>query len=187
MCVDRRRLSVVAVFQLVILFGCGQFATASDTQVWHIKAVHPNGGLLDVKAIDQDGVKHDVKAIEQSGNRHILDIKAFVGGKVLAVKVLVSDDWLGPVKAVHEDGTILDVKALTADGRRLDVKAVSRAGHVLDIKAIGAERRLFGIKAVYPAGQLYDVKGVKMSEAEVELELAETKVRAHVKALPQVR
>ena len=55
----------------------------------------PPEQLLSVKAIDADGGIHDVKAIQQTGNRYILDIKAFVGGEVLAVKVLHEGDWLG--------------------------------------------------------------------------------------------
>ena len=88
---------------------------AGEAQVWHIKAIDPSGHLLNVKAIDADGGIHDVKAIEQTGNRYILDVKAFVGGEILAVKVLGSDDWFGPVKAVRPDGSYLDIKAITAD------------------------------------------------------------------------
>ena len=160
---------------------------ASEAQIWHIKAVHPAGKLLDVKAIDKDGGIHDVKAIQQTGNRHILDIKAFVDGKVLPVKVLASGSWLGPVKAIGEDGAIFDIKALTANKEKLDVKAVSRSGHVLDIKAVGDEHQFYGVKAVSAEGQLYDVKGVKMSESPVEVKINNVEVRAHVKALPQVR
>ncbi len=50
-------------------------ASSADT-IWHIKAVHPEGRLLDVKAIDKQGNIYDVKAIEVHGNRHLLDIKA---------------------------------------------------------------------------------------------------------------
>jgi hypothetical protein len=161
-------------------------SAAIAAEVWHIKALHPEGRLLDVKALDENGGVHDVKAIAQTGDRHILDIKAFVDGKVLPVKVLAGEDWFGPVKAVREDGSILDVKALTPNEERLDVKAVSRAGHILDIKAIGPSQQLFGIKAFSPAGQVYDVKGVKMFEDRVEMEIGGTEIRAHVKALPQV-
>ena len=161
-------------------------AGADEAQVWHIKAIDPSGHLLSVKAIDADGGIHDVKAVEQSGNRYILDVKAFVDGDVLAVKVLRSDDWFGPVKAVRPDGTFLDIKAITADEQHLDVKAVSRAGHILDIKAIDGDRQFFGIKAVSPAGHVYDVKGIKMLEDDVELEIGDTPIRAHVKALPQI-
>lgn len=175
-----------AILFFTIMFPVADLA-ASDAQIWHIKAVHPAGKLLDVKVVDQDGGIHDVKAVQQSGNHHILDIKAFVNGSVLPVKVLVSDDWLGPVKAIGEDGTIFDVKALANDDLKLDVKAVSRAGHVLDIKAVGDQHQFYGIKAISTDGHLYDVKGISLSEDGVEEQVNGVDVRAHVKALPQVR
>jgi hypothetical protein len=161
-------------------------AAARAAEIWHIKAIHPEGRLLDVKALDAEGGIHDVKAIAQTGDRHLLDVKAFVAGKVLPVKILAGEDWFGPVKAVREDGTILDVKALTPDDQRLDVKAVSRAGHILDIKAIGPNQQFYGIKAISPDGQVYDVKGIKMFADGMEMEIGGTEIRAHVKALPQV-
>jgi hypothetical protein len=158
-----------------------------QSTIWHVKAVHPDGHLLRVKAIDDEGGIHDVKAIEQAGNAYLLDVKALVGGEVLSVKVLQSDDWFGPVKAIRADGSYLDIKALTEEGQRLDVKAVSRAGHVLDIKAISDDHQFFGVKAVSPAGRVYDIKGLKMNDDDVEMHLGETPIRAHVKALPQTR
>jgi hypothetical protein len=176
----------VALIAITLAAFAVSAARAGDAKVWHIKAIHPAGHLLDVKAIDADGGVFDVKAIEQTGNRYVLDIKAFVAGEVLGVKVLASDDWFGPVKAVRADGSYLDIKALTADDQRLDVKAVSRTGHVLDIKAIGEGQQFWGIKAVSPDGHVYDVKGLKMLNDDVELQLGPTPIRAHVKALPQL-
>ena len=54
---------------------------AGDFQIWHIKAVHPEGKLLDVKAIDKQGKLHAVKAIEADGNVHLLDVKAIVNAE----------------------------------------------------------------------------------------------------------
>ena len=181
-----QHVRVAAILHLAVCVSAGRVASAEGAKVWHIKAVHPEGRLLDVKAIDGDGGIHDVKAIEQAGNRHILDIKAFVDGEVFAVKVLARDDWFGPVKAIDASGKVLDIKALTPENDRLDVKAVSRAGHILDIKAIGFDGQFYGVKALSPEGHVYDVKGVKMSDDPVEMEIGELSVRAHVKALPQV-
>ena len=128
---------------------------------------------------------YDVKAIQQSGNTYLLDVKAFVDGNVLPVKVLDKSDWFGPVKAIDAEGNILDIKAVTPDDEKLDVKAVSRAGQILDIKAIGEGHQFFGIKAVSPDGHVYDVKGVKMSDELIEGEVNGISVRAHIKALPQ--
>ena len=59
--------------------------------IWHVKAFHPDGKLLDVKAIDADGHTYDVKSIQNSDQTSILDVKAFVNGRVLPIKMLVSD------------------------------------------------------------------------------------------------
>jgi hypothetical protein len=170
----------------VLLISTAAAPSLAESTIWHVKAIHPDGHLLRIKAVDAEGELHDVKAIEQSGNRYLLDVKAFVNGEVLAVKVLHADDWFGPVKAVRGDGTFLDIKALTDDDQQLDVKAVSRTGNVLDIKAIGDEHQFYGVKAVSPSGRVYDIKGLKMSDQDVEFEIGRTPIRAHVKALPQV-
>ena len=39
--------------------------------IWHVKAFHPDGKLLDVKAITKDGGIHDVKAIQNSDQTSI--------------------------------------------------------------------------------------------------------------------
>src|SRR5205085_1954689 len=103
----------LAVVSAVFL-GMSTWAQAQDEKVWHVKAIHPEGRLLDVKAIDKDGKIQPVKAIEADGNLHLLDIKALVGGKRLPVKVLPKGgtDKYEPVKAITEEGVILDIKAL---------------------------------------------------------------------------
>ncbi len=154
--------------------------------IWNVKCVQPDGHILDVKAMDKNGSVFDVKAFENDGNATMLDIKALIGGKKAAVKVLVSEDKFAPVKAIGEDGTIYDIKALTPDGKRLDVKGVSRAGNVYNIKAIAADGSFMGIKAISPHGLFYDVKGVKFISEEREGVLGTVAIRAHVKALPQV-
>ncbi|MBU3822072.1 hypothetical protein KO566_08375 [Flavobacteriaceae bacterium XHP0103] len=153
--------------------------------IWHIKAIHPEGKLLDVKAIGEDGTIFDVKAIQDKDQRSILDIKAFVNEEQLPVKVLVSEEKYMPVKAIGSDGTILDIKALTADGDILDVKGVSQSGNIINIKVVNKEGEFYGIKAISPNGWVNDVKGVKMKKGEVEEVINGIGVYAHIKGLTQ--
>lgn len=156
-----------------------------DEVIWHIKAIHPDGKLIDVKAIDKEGNVYDVKAIQDSDQTSDLDIKAFVKGKRLPVTVLVSEDKYMPVKAIDTDGTIIDIKALTKDGQVLDVKGVSQSGNIINIKAINKEGEFYGIKAIAPKGWLNDVKGVKTGKDPVEAIINGLEVYAHIKGVTQ--
>ena len=153
--------------------------------IWHIKAIHPDGKLLDVKAIGKDGTIYDVKAIQDSDQNNDLEVKAFVEGKRLSVEVLVSEDKYMPVKAIDVDGTIIDVKALTSDGQMLDIKGVSQSGNIINIKAINKKGEFYGVKAIAPRGWLNDVKGVKNSKENVEVVINGVEVYAHIKGLTQ--
>ena len=127
-----------------------------------------------------------MKARQDAGNEHVLDVKAFIDGKVFPVKVLASDDRYAPVKAIGPDGAIYDIKAITADDQKLDVKGVSRAGSLFHIKALSPEREMYGVKAISRSGHVYDVKGIKVSEEAIEGKIHGVEVQAHIKALPQV-
>ena len=96
----------------------GQDVTGEEV-IWHVKAVHPDGKLLDVKALDDNGHVYDIKSIQYTDQISLMDVKAFVNDKIVPVKVLVSDEELLPVKAILEDGTVLDVKAIPARISRL--------------------------------------------------------------------
>ncbi|MCK5400934.1 MAG: hypothetical protein KAJ28_04805 [Flavobacteriaceae bacterium] len=190
-----RIVTILAFF--ILLLGCknekkinivedsSEVGASLDEIIWHIKAIHPDGKLLDVKAIGKDGTIYDVKAIQDSDDNNDLDIKAFVKGKRLPVKVLVSEDKYMPVKAIDADGTIIDVKALTADGQKLDVKGVSKTGNIINIKAINKKGEFYGIKAIAPKGWLNDVKGVKTSKDPVEAIINGVEVYAHIKGVTQ--
>ena len=158
---------------------------SKDVIIWHIKAIHPDGKLLDVKAIDKDGNIYDVKAIQDSDQNNDLEIKAFVKGKRLSVEVLVSEDKYLPVKAIDTDGTIMDIKAITAKGEILDIKGVSQTENIIHIKAINKKGEFYGVKAIAPKGWLNDVKGVKTSEENVEAVINGVEVYAHIKGLTQ--
>jgi hypothetical protein len=174
--------TLYCIFILTFLFGNNIIA---QTKVWHIKAVHPEGRLLDIKAFDSEGERYDVKAFEKSGNVYIMDIKALYKGQEIPVKMLYSEDKFAPVKAIGEDGTIFNIKAITEEGDILDIKGVNRSGNIIHIKAISKDGGLFGVKAVSPRGNLMDVKGVKFSEEDKESEIAGIPILAHIKALPQ--
>ena len=178
------------------IFGCSKNTSevkyektekdASDKDIiWNIKAIHPEGRMINVKALDKNGNIYDVKAIQDSDQRHLLDIKAFVGETKMPVKILLSDDKYAPVKAIGNDGTIYDIKALTSNGDILDVKGVASSGNIIHIKAINKEGEFYGIKAISPDGQLNDVKGVKMKKERLETKINGVDVHAHIKALIQ--
>src|SRR5688572_1271892 len=63
---------------LIVFFVFLVSLSCAEEKVWHIKAIHPEGRLLDVKAIDKDGKIHSVKAIQEDDNFHLLDVKALV-------------------------------------------------------------------------------------------------------------
>ena len=148
---------------------------------WHVKAFRPEAKLLNVMAIDKDGALHDVKAIQNSDDTSILDVKAFVNGKRLPIKILMNEgnNYL-PVKAIDEDGSLMDIKALTDDGRKLDVKGVSKSGNIVHIRAITKGGMRFNIIAISPKGLANDVTGIKMQQTEVETTISGIDVFAHV-------
>ena len=156
-----------------------------ETVIWHIKAVHPEGRLIDVKALDGSGNIYDVKALQDTDRRLFLDVKALIGGERIPVKVLVSEDTYAPVKAIAPDGTILDIKALDGS-ERLDVKGVNRSGNIIDIKAIGKDGSFYGIKAISPEGLVNAVKGIKVSDQDLETTINGIPVHAHIKAILQI-
>jgi hypothetical protein len=156
----------------------------TETTVWHVKAIHPEGRFLDLKALDAEGNIYDVKAFQDTEQRQLMDIKALIGGQRTPVKILASPDEYAPVKAIGEDGAIFDIKALE-NGVKLDVKGVKRSGNIIHIKAISPDGAFYGVKAISPEGKLNDVKGVKVSEMDIETVLNGVEVHAHVKALPQ--
>jgi len=152
---------------------------------WPLKAIHPGGRFLDVKAVDGYGNAYDVKAIQDADQKSLMDVKAFIGDKIIAVKILVNDGKLAPVKAVAQDGTLYNIKAIASNGDRLNIKGVKRSGNIVHIKAINRNGTYYGVKAISPRGELNDVKGVKTSKEDLEYTLHGSKIYAHIKALPQ--
>lgn len=162
-----------------------QTGSGEAALIWHVKAIGTDGHFLDLKVREPNGTLHPVKALYEDGNDQLMDVKAFVNGARLDVKVLESSDEPLPVKAIGADGQVHDIKALMADGTVLDVKAVAQDGAILHIKAIAPDGTQLGVKAIGPGGQLRDVKGMKFREG-TELTLHGVPVLAHIKAMPQV-
>lgn len=182
---DMKSLRLLPAFVASLVLLCLIPSSHAQETIWHVKAIHPDGKLLDVKAFDAAGKPYAIKALQDGTNLHMLDIKALVGEAKLPVKILVSEEPLAPVKAVGADGTIYAIKALTTEGEKLDVKGVSQSGSVISIKAIGPAGALYGIKALSPEGRVYDVKGLKMTKEKVEGKISGVEFSAHIKALPQ--
>ena len=155
-----------------------------DITLWHIKALRPEAKILNIKAIDADGNYHPVKAIQDSEQTSILDVKAFVNGKRLPVKLIVKQgDRYYPFKAITEDGKLMDIKAINSKGERLDVKGVSKSGNVVHIRAISKNNVFYNVVAISPKGRINDIKGIKMTTGTVEATINGIEIFAHVKSL----
>ena len=96
---NTKRITCTVMMGLFLLM-IGQASVNGDDEIWHVKAVHPEGQFLDVKAFDKSGKSFDVKAIQKAKNLYLMDIKAFVDGKKLPVKILTSSDTFSPLKAI---------------------------------------------------------------------------------------
>ena len=153
--------------------------------IWNIKAVTPDGKNLDVKAFDAEGNKFDVKATQESKQHSFMNIRAFVEGGEIPVKIIDSSDVYSPVKAIGKDGTIYDIKALTEDDVKLDVKGISRSGNIINVKAINENGEFYGVKAFAPDGQFNEVKGIKIFDRKIEMKIQGNPVYAHLKAISQ--
>lgn len=153
--------------------------------IWNIKAVTADGKNLDVKAFDAEGNKFDVKATQDSEQHSFLNIKAFVEGYELPVKIMESSDEYAPISAIGTDGTIFEIKALTEDNVKLDIRGISRSGNIINVKAINDNGEFLGVKAFSPDGKLNQVKGIKIFDRKVEVNLKGHPVYAHLKAINQ--
>lgn len=151
--------------------------------IWNIKAVTTDGKNLDVKAIDAEGNIFDVKAIQDSKQHSFMNIKAFVEGTELPIKIMDSEDEYAPIKAIGTDGTIFDIKAITEEDIKLDIKGVSRSGNIINVKAINENGELLAVKAFAPDGTLNQVKGIKIFDRKVEMKVQGNPVYAHLKAI----
>jgi len=163
----------------------GIYKSDFERIIWNIKAVTADGKNLDVKAFDAEGNTFDVKATQDSEQHSFMNIKAFVEGAELPVKIMQSTGEYAPIKAIGTDGTIYDIKALTDGNVKLDVKGISRSGSIIHVKAINENGEFLGVKAFAPDGKLNQVKGIKIFDREVEMKVQGHPVYAHLKAINQ--
>ena len=178
---------------LVLLLSCNLSAQQRTVQeveefeeiLWPLKAIRSTSGLIKIKAINENGRQFDVHAIQNSEQTSLLDVKAFVRGKRLPIKMLVSNDKFHPVKAIGENGKIYDIKAVTDDGLILPVKGVSQSGNIVHIRAIFEDMIFYNIIAISPEGNTNAVKGMKMSSNTVETTINGIPIFAHIKSIPQ--
>ena len=193
-----RRVIIMLIFGFsVLLMGCGDNApkeiqalnnlepkTSIET-LWHVKAIHPEGRFLDIKAVDAFGNTFDINASQDPNQKNCMDVKAYVSGKILPVKLLVNDGKFAPVKAIAMDGKFYNLKAIALNGDRLPLKGVKRSGNIIHIKAVDKNGSHYAVKAISPTGQLNDVKGIKINKEDLEYNIYGFDIYAHIKALPQ--
>ena len=179
------------IFTLIF---CGLFAfmNAQDQLqakeiIWHVKAIHPKGNTMDVKAFNKYGDRFDVKAIEDAEQSYIMEVRTFVNGRGVPVKVLVSEDENKPLAGIDEQGNTYVLRAITADGKYLSIKGVRKSGYIIHVKAVNEDGSFYGVKALSTSGKLRDIKGVKMYDKQLEVTLNGVPVHAHVVALPQIQ
>ena len=157
----------------------------STETLWHVKAIHPEGRFLDIKAVDAFGNTFDINASQDPNQKSCMDVKAYVSGKILPVKLLVNDGKFAPVKAIAMDGTFYNLKAIALNGDRLALKGVKRSGNIIHIKVVDKNGSHYAVKAISPTGQMNDVKGIKINREDLEYNIYGFDVYAHIKALPQ--
>ncbi len=161
------------------------YKTDFERIIWNIKAVTADGKNLDVKAFDAEGNTFDVKATQDSEQHSFMNIKAFVEGFELPVKIMQSSDEYSPVSAIGKNGTVYEIKAVTEDNVKLDIKGISRSGNIVNVKAINENGEFYAVKAFAPDGKLNQVKGIKIFDREVEMKVKGQPVYAHLKAINQ--
>lgn len=152
--------------------------------VWNVKAITADGKNMDVKAIDPEGNMFDVIATQDSEQHSFLNIKTFVEGYELPVKIMQSEDQYAPVSAINTNGIIYEIKAIANDVQ-YDIKGVSRSGNIINVKAVNENGEFLDVKAFAPDKKINHVKGIKIFDREVELKVQGHPVYAHLKALNQ--
>jgi hypothetical protein len=171
---------------LLILMILLPFCVLAQNPTWAVKAVAKGGEELSVNVYLEDGTPVPVFAIYEDGNDHFMDVKGVHNGKIISIKLVQTNDILIPVKGISETGDILKVKAEDSMGNILDVKGVSRDGNTINIAAVKMEGDYIPLKAISPEGVERNVKGVKFMRDNVEMEVGDVKILAHLKALPTI-
>jgi hypothetical protein len=166
------------IYNLGILIALMILGTNLKGQDWTIKS-----GDLAIKAKGSSGAMLDVVAILDEGDDCFMDVKAINGSDIISVKLISTDSMYIPVMAVTAGGKTMPIVAVSASGEVYDVKGVSRAGNTINIAAI-VSGSLKEVHALSPDGKKRLIAGVKFQDDNIEMEIGDTKVVAHVKALP---
>jgi hypothetical protein len=185
---------VYVIWGLVMASAYSQTMTVAEEQataypvqeeiLWEIKAYRIFETLLDVKAIDKNGTMHDIRAIQNSEDASVLDVKAFIDGARLPVKLIIkNNERYYPLKAIDAEGSLIDIKAITKDGKILPVKGVSKTGNVVHLRAITEDMTFYDIIAMSPNTEFNHVKGIKMTDNPVETIINGVSIFAHVKSI----
>ncbi len=158
-------------------------ADTFNTIYWNVKAIQPDGKSLDVKAFDDQGKAFDIKAIQNSNQDQLLNVKAFMEGERLPIKILVSKKQFSPVVAINSNGNAYILKALTPEGEQHQIIGVVRHGNIIVMKAVTKKGKFYGVKAMSPSGKLNDIKGIKINPQDKEMTSRGHEIYAHVKAM----
>ena len=176
-----KRINVLLILTILL-----PFCVLEQNSTWAVKAVDKGGKALPVNVYLQDGTPVSVFAIYEDDNDHFMDVKGVHNGEIISIKLVVANDILIPVKGITETGDILKVKAEDSKGNILDVKGVSRDGNTINIAAVKAEGEYIPLKAISPEGVERNVKGVKFKRDNVEMNIGDVKIVAHLKAFPTI-
>lgn len=160
------------------------FSIIAQNITWPVKALQKFGQDLVVNAYFDDGTIVPLTAVMKDNDTHFMDVKVVKDGQNISVKICACDDLLLPVKAVLDDGTMIDLFATDNSGEKYEIKGVSREGNLIVIAAIISDEKQIPLIALSPEGKTWNIYGVKFTLDNVEMEINETKVAAHVKALP---
>ena len=152
---------------------------------WDVSAIDSKGEKLAVKAVDSLGNQFDIKAVQDAEQFVFMNVKAFVNGKQIPIKIAYTNEEKKPLKAIGFDGTLYDIKAITKDGKMYPVMGVSTSGNIVHIKAVTEAGNLLDVKAFSPKGIENDVKGIKIFKRPIEMRTNGVEVFAHVKAIKQ--
>lgn len=175
-----KRYIISSIFLFLSVFIIAQEA------VWPVFAVEKNKEYP-IEAVFEDGTTLPVNAVIKEGDDHFMDVKVIRDGEALPIKLIVSNDYYVPVKAILPDGKLVDIKANSTKFGLLDLKGVSRDGNTVVIAAITTEEDFLKVKAISPDGKSErEVRGIKFLASNEEMKIGDVKIQAHVKAIPVV-
>jgi hypothetical protein len=143
-----------------------------------------NGSHM-LKAQKSNGVLLDVIAMSDEGDDCFMDIRAVENGHYYSIKLIASDSMQIPVMAVKDNGSTMNIIAVASDGEIYQVKGVSRFGNTIKIVGVTQSGSFKELVAKASDGRTKSISGIKFEEENVELQIGQTKIIAHLKAMPQ--